>query len=90
MNETLVANKTKNYPDNRKYAQNHKFMKTYSLPSKMFIGLAAVALTFVGAVATVNAAPPTISLNGQVAQRPLTPGEISQVWADQCPVLRRH
>lgn len=41
----------------------------------MSVGLAALALAFVGAVATANAA--TISLNGQVAPRPLTPGEIS-------------
>ncbi len=44
----------------------------------MFTALAAVALTFVGAVATVNAA--TISLNGQVTQRPLTPNEISSTY----------
>ena len=39
-------------------------MKTHHPLSKMFAGLAAVALTFVGAVATVNAA--SIALNGQV------------------------
>jgi hypothetical protein len=42
----------------------------------MFAGLAAVALAFIGAVSTVNAA--TLSLNGQVTQRPLTPNEISK------------
>jgi hypothetical protein len=41
----------------------------------MFAGLAAVALAFIGAVATVNAA--TLSMNGQVVLRPLTPTEIS-------------
>ena len=41
----------------------------------MFTSLAAVALTFVGAVTTVNAA--SIALNGQVEQRPLTPNEIA-------------
>jgi len=41
----------------------------------MFAGLAVVILTFVGAVATVNAA--TIAMNGQVTQRPLTPTEIA-------------
>jgi hypothetical protein len=51
-------------------------MKKHNPSRKMFAGLAAVALAFVGAVATVNAA--TLSLNGQVVQRPLTPGEISQ------------
>ena len=44
----------------------------------MFVGLAAVALAFVGAVATVNAATATLALNGQVVQRPLTPNEISK------------
>jgi hypothetical protein len=51
-------------------------MKTHNLTWKMFAGLAAVTLAFVGAVATVNAA--TLSLNGQVTQRPLTPNEISK------------
>ena len=38
-----------------------------------------MALTFVGTVATVNAAPaPSIALNGQVTQRPLTPTEIAR------------
>jgi len=50
-------------------------MKTHHTLTKMFTGLAAVALTFVGAVATVNAA--SIALNGQIQQRPLTPNEIS-------------
>jgi hypothetical protein len=53
-------------------------MKTHNPLWKMFAGLAAVALALVGAVSTVNAAPPTLSLNGQIVQRPLTPGEISQ------------
>jgi len=44
----------------------------------MFVALAAVTLTFVGAVATVNAA--SIALNGQVGQRPLTPTEISSTY----------
>jgi Doubled CXXCH motif (Paired_CXXCH_1)/Cytochrome c554 and c-prime len=51
-------------------------MKKHNPSRKMFAGLAAVSLAFVGAAATVNAA--TLSLNGQVVQRPLTPGEISQ------------
>jgi len=50
-------------------------MKTHHPLSKLFAGLAAVTLTFVGSVATVNAA--SIALNGQVQQRPLTPNEIS-------------
>jgi hypothetical protein len=50
-------------------------MKTYHPPSSLFAGLAAVTLAFVGAVSSVNAAP--TALNGQVALRPLTPGEIS-------------
>ena len=47
----------------------------------MFAGLAAVTSAFVGIVATVNAAPtPSIALNGQVTQRPLTPTEISSTY----------
>jgi nitrate reductase cytochrome c-type subunit len=54
-------------------------MKIHNPLWKVFARFAAVVLTFVGAVATVNAAPPpSIALNGQVTQRPLTPGEISQ------------
>ncbi len=53
-------------------------MKTQYPLTKMFTGLVAVALTFVGAAATVNAA--STALNGQVAQRPLTPGEISSAY----------
>ncbi len=44
----------------------------------MSAGLAAATLAFVGSVATVNAA--SIALNGQVTQRPLTPGEISSTY----------
>ena len=50
-------------------------MKTHHPLLKIFAGLAAVALAFVGAVTTVNAA--STALNGQVQQRPLTPNEIS-------------
>jgi hypothetical protein len=53
-------------------------MKIHNPPWKKFAGLAAVALAFVGAVATANAA--TLSLNGQVGQRPLTPTEISSTY----------
>jgi len=53
-------------------------MKIHLPLSKMFACLAAVALAFVVVLPTVNAAPPpSISLNGQVAPRPLTPTEIS-------------
>jgi len=74
MNETATAKKS--YTDNRKSGQNHKLMKTYHPLSKVFAGLAVVALAFVGAVPTVNAA--SIALNGQVTQRPLTPTEIAR------------
>jgi hypothetical protein len=53
-------------------------MKTYHPLSKVFAGLVVVTLALVGAVPTINAAPPTMSLNGQVVQRPLTPTEISK------------
>jgi len=53
-------------------------MKIHNPPWKMFAGLAAVTLAFVGTVATVNAA--SIALNGQVTQRPLTPNEISSTY----------
>ncbi len=50
-------------------------MKLHQPQSKLFAGLAALALTFVGAVSTANAA--STALNGQVVLRPLTPGEIT-------------
>jgi len=50
-------------------------MKIQNPPWKMFAGLAAVTLAFVGAVATVSGA--TLALNGQVVLRPLTPTEIA-------------
>src|ERR1035438_4061427 len=53
-------------------------MKIHNPPWRMFAGLVAMAFTFVGAVATVNAA--TTALNGQVTQRPLTPTEISSTY----------
>jgi Doubled CXXCH motif (Paired_CXXCH_1) len=68
----------KDYTGNRKSGQNSKPMKIRNSPWKMSAVLAAVALAFVGAVSTVNAA--SIALNGQVALRPLTPGEISSTY----------
>ena len=50
-------------------------MKPNHPPGKLLAAAMAAALMFVGTVATVNAA--TIALNGQVTQRPLTPGEIT-------------
>ena len=76
MNE--IATEKKDYTGNRKSRQNSKPMKMRNSPWKKSAVLAAVALAFVGAVSTVNAA--SIALNGQVAQRPLTPGEISSAY----------
>ena len=53
-------------------------MKTHHSLWKMFAGFAAAILALVGAVATVSAA--SIALNGQITQRPLTPGEISSTY----------
>jgi len=77
MNETASAENMKNDMDSYSCEPKRKItlMKTHHPLSKMFAGLAAVTLAFVGAVTTVNAA--TIALNGQVFQRPLTPNEIS-------------
>jgi hypothetical protein len=50
-------------------------MKIHHSLTKMFAGLAAVALTFVGAAAPVHAA--ATPLNGQIVPRPLTPTEIA-------------
>jgi hypothetical protein len=51
-------------------------MKPRKQPWKTLAGLMAVTLTFVGAATSASAA--TLSLNGQVFQRPLTPTEVSQ------------
>ena len=75
MKETATAKNKKDYTDNRKSRQNSKLMKIHNPTWKMFVGLAAVTLTFIGAMSTVSAA--AIALNGQVGQRPLTPTEIS-------------
>ena len=77
MNENATANKQKITPTIVNPDKIHKLMKTHNPLWKMFAGLAAVTLAFVGAVATVNAA--ATALNGQVTQRPLTPTEISSL-----------